>query len=46
VHLEDFKPELYGKKNAKEMKNDSLKLYQDFTPDLILPRLKSYLETN
>lgn len=46
VHLEDFKPELYGKKNAKEMKSDSLKLYQDFTPDLILPRLKSYLETN
>jgi ADP-heptose:LPS heptosyltransferase len=46
VHLEDFKPELYGKKNAKEMKSDSLKLYLDFTPDLILPRLKSFLETN
>jgi heptosyltransferase-2 len=46
VHLKDYKPELYGKKNAKEMKHESLKLYQEFTPNLLIPRLEKFLETN
>jgi heptosyltransferase-2 len=45
VHLKDFKPELYNGKSPKEMKNDSLKLYESFTPDLILPTLEKYLES-
>lgn len=44
VHLKDFKPELYGKKSAKEMKNKAMELYDAFTPDLILPTLKRYLK--
>ncbi|WP_026705290.1 glycosyltransferase family 9 protein [Flavobacterium soli] len=43
VHLKDFKPALYGAKSPKEMKKDALKLYEAFTPDLILPSLESYL---
>jgi ADP-heptose:LPS heptosyltransferase len=35
VHLKDFKPELYGEKTAKEMKNEAMQLYQEFTPDLM-----------
>lgn len=46
VHLKDFKPELYGEKSAKEMKNQALKLYESFTPELILPELNNYLEKN
>lgn len=43
VHLKDFKPALYGEKSPKEMKKEALKLYEAFTPDLILPTLESYL---
>lgn len=43
VHLKDFKPELYGTKSPKEMKKEALKLYEAFTPDLILPTLEGYL---
>lgn len=46
VHLKDFKPELYGAKNAKEMKNQALDLYNHFTPDLIIPSLTKYLKLN
>jgi ADP-heptose:LPS heptosyltransferase len=46
VHLKDFKPELYGDKSAKEMKSEAMKLYAAFTPDLILPELKTYLGNN
>ncbi len=46
VHLKDFKPELYGGKSAKEMKDKAMELYGAFTPDLILPELKKYLEIN
>ena len=46
VHLKDFKPELYGGKSAKEMKGQAMKLYESFTPELILPELNSYLEKN
>jgi len=44
VHLKDFKPELYGGKSAKEMKARAMDLYDAFTPDLIIPQLKSYLK--
>jgi ADP-heptose:LPS heptosyltransferase len=46
VHLKDFKPELYGTKTAKEMKDQAIDLYQAFTPDLIIPSLEEYLKTN
>lgn len=43
VHLQDFKPELYGGKSPKDMKDKALELYQAYTPDLILPVLERYL---
>lgn len=46
VHLKDFKPELYGEKSPKEMKKEALKLYNEFTPDLIIPSLEHYLNQN
>lgn len=46
VHLKDFKPELYGNKSPKEMKEKALELYQHFSPDFIEPLLENYLETN
>ena len=46
VHLKDFKPELYGAKSAKEMKQDALELYHYFTPDLWLSELENYLQIN
>lgn len=46
VHLKDFKPELYGKKSAKEMKEKAMELYENFTPDLVIPSLEKYLEIN
>ena len=45
VHLNDFKPKYYlGIKEHKILKKDSLKLYKEFTPDLIIPRLREYLK--
>ena len=46
VHLQDYKPELYGKNPPKEMKDSALTLYKEFTPDLILPQLQEYLKNN
>ena len=46
VHLKDFKPELYGETSPKEMKPKALELYDAFTPDLITPTLKKYIEIN
>ncbi len=46
VHLKDFKPELYGETSPKEMKPQALELYSQFTPDLIIPALKKYIEIN
>lgn len=46
VHLKDFKPELYGEKSAKEMKDQAMKLYEAFVPELIIPELENYLEKN
>ena len=46
VHLKDFKPELYGEKSAKEMKNKTFSLYEEFAPDLFLPVIKEYVKFN
>jgi len=46
VHLNDYKPELYGGNSPKEMKKEALRLYKDFTPNLILPALKKYTDLN
>jgi ADP-heptose:LPS heptosyltransferase len=46
IHLKDVKPELYGNKTAKQMKNKSLELYIQFTPELIFPSLEKYLNEN
>lgn len=43
VHLKDVKPELYKGKSLKEMKNDAFSLYETFPPELIIPKLKTYL---
>lgn len=46
VHLKDFKPELYGNKTAKEMKNEAENLYRSFLPEIILPKLNEFLLKN
>ena len=46
VHLNDYRPELYGGNSPKEMKKEALQLYKEFTPDLILPALKKYINLN
>lgn len=46
VHLKDFRPDLYGKKTAKEMKNDALGLYESYLPELVFPKLEQFLEAN
>ena len=46
VHLKEYKPELYGNKTAKDMKHEALTLYQNFTPNLILSKLDSFLKLN
>lgn len=43
VHLKDFKPELYGNRSPKEMKDRALELYEHFEPELIIPVLEKYL---
>ncbi|MBD3582618.1 glycosyltransferase family 9 protein [Flavobacterium selenitireducens] len=46
VHLKDFRPDLYGSKSAKQMKDRAMELYGQFSPDLILPELHAYLDAN
>ncbi|AWI26060.1 glycosyltransferase family 9 protein [Flavobacterium pallidum] len=43
VHLKDFKPELYGEKSPKDMKKQAMELYQEYSPELIIPVLDKYL---
>ena len=45
VHLKDYKPVLYSGKAEKEMKSQSLDLYQEFTPDLFEIKLNQFLKT-
>ncbi|WP_299211171.1 glycosyltransferase family 9 protein [uncultured Aquimarina sp.] len=44
VHLYDFKPELYGDKTPKEMKDKAMELYKSFSSELIIPSVRSYLK--
>jgi len=44
LHLNDVKPELYEGKSLKEMKGEVFSLYKSFPPELIIPKLKTYLE--
>ncbi|MFD2561590.1 glycosyltransferase family 9 protein [Aquimarina rubra] len=44
VHLYDFKPELYGDKTPKEMKDKALELYKNFSTEFIIPSVRSYLQ--
>ncbi|MDY8134002.1 glycosyltransferase family 9 protein [Aquimarina sp. 2201CG5-10] len=43
IHLIDLKPELYGNKSPKQMKDKALELYQEFSSRLIIPKLRNYL---
>ena len=42
--LKDKNPEIYIGKTAKQMKKQSSDLYNNFTPELITPKLKDYLK--
>ena len=45
VHLNDFKPEIYKRKPAKEMKKDK-NFYLKFKPELFKPLLLNYLKNH
>ena len=44
VHLKDYKPELYGNTEPKEMKKEALELYREFDTTLIFPELERFLK--
>ncbi|WP_010179116.1 glycosyltransferase family 9 protein [Aquimarina agarilytica] len=44
IHLNEFKPELYLNKSSSQLKKTAYELYEEFTPELILPHLNTYLE--
>lgn len=44
IHLRDLNPEVYLGKTLKQMKKKSSDLYSAFSPDLIIPKLKDYLQ--
>jgi len=46
VHLQDYKPELFIGKSEKELKKESLNLYEQFDPELFYEELKSFLNFN
>ena len=46
VHLNDFKPELFASKTEKELKKDTLSLYQEFEPNLFKDKIESFLKQN
>lgn len=43
VHLKHYKPELYSDKIEKDMKKESLKLYEAFKPEFFIEKLKTFL---
>ncbi|CAM4120303.1 glycosyltransferase family 9 protein [Flavobacterium antarcticum] len=43
VHLKDFKPELFENKSTAELKKSSQELYVQFEPELVIPKLSSFL---
>ena len=44
IHLKDCKPELFKDNMQKKLKSKSSLFYEAFTPDYIIPKLKSYLK--
>lgn len=46
LHLKDFKPELFENKTPKEVKKQTLELYGQFTPGLLIPALSEFLNTH
>lgn len=46
VHLLDYKPQLFKGKTEKELKKQSIALYQHFEPTFIFEELKSFLAFN
>lgn len=46
THLNDFKPELFKEKSYNDLKKLSLSLYSQFEPELIKPKLTSFLQAN
>lgn len=46
VHLNDFKPELLASKTEKELKKNTLSLYQEFEPELFKDKIESFLKQN
>lgn len=46
VHLKDYRPDLFKKKNEKLFKKESLTLYQEFKPDFFKEKIKVFLDQN
>lgn len=46
VHLQQYRPDLFKEKSEKELKKNSIALYQHFEPTLIYNELQSFLNFN
>lgn len=46
VHLHNYKPELFERKSQKQLKKNSIELYEYFEPAFIINELKSFLNFN
>ncbi|MCB4809186.1 glycosyltransferase family 9 protein [Tamlana sp. 62-3] len=46
IHLNDVKPEIYNNRSKKYLKANYKRLYETFTPDLILEKLNLFLKEN
>lgn len=44
IHLKQFRADLYENKSVSQLKKNALELYQQFTPELILPAFEKYLK--
>ncbi|RZT00350.1 glycosyltransferase family 9 protein [Aquimarina brevivitae] len=44
VHLNDFKPQLFENKSIKELKEQALDLYKEFSPELYKEKLNAFLQ--
>ncbi|WP_224484562.1 glycosyltransferase family 9 protein [Robertkochia aurantiaca] len=45
VHLKDFHEQFFSHQTVRHLRKKSIDLYRRFSPDLIWPRLKTYLES-
>lgn len=46
LHLQEFKPHLFKGKSAKIIKKETAEFYRAFTPELIYPKLNTFLKTH